>query len=106
MKWETHAIESETVNAFCMPGGKMAIYTGIIDKLHLTDDEIAVVMGHEITHALREHSYKRMKTQLGTNALISVAGAATGRNMTAFDIGNMLWQLSNSRDHEHEADSG
>lgn len=104
MKWELHVIQSDTVNAFCMPGGKMVIYTGIIDKLKLTDDEIAVIMGHEIAHALREHSYTRIKTQLATNVAISAIGATTGRQIYAFDIANSLWQLSHSREHEREAD--
>lgn len=104
MKWELHVIQSDVVNAFCMPGGKMVMYTGIIDRLRLTDDEIAVIMGHEIAHALREHSYTRIKTQLATNAAISAVWAYTGRHMYAFDIANSLWQLSHSRDHEREAD--
>jgi Zn-dependent protease with chaperone function len=82
----------------------MAIYTGIIDRLRLTDDEIAVIMGHEIAHALKDHSYKRIQSQLVTNLGISAVGAMTGRHMYAFDIANALWQLSHSRDHEHEAD--
>lgn len=104
MRWKLHVIQSDTVNAFCMPGGKMVIYTGIIDKLKLTDDEIAVIMGHEIAHALREHSYTSLKTQLATNVAISATGAYTGRHMYAADIANSLWQLSHSRDHEREAD--
>jgi len=71
MKWETHVIQSDVINAFCMPGGKMVIYTGIIDILRLTDDEIAVIMGHEISHALHDHSYQRVKSQLATNLGIS-----------------------------------
>jgi Zn-dependent protease with chaperone function len=106
MKWEVHVIDAKTINAFCMPGGKMAIYTGIIDQLHLTDDEIAVVMWHEITHALREHSYTSMKTRLATNVAISAAWAYTWRHMYAADIANWLWQLSHSREHEREADTG
>ena len=79
MKWDIHVIASETINAFCLPGGKMAIYTGIIDQLKLTDDEIAVIMGHEITHALEDHGYKRLKENLALRGITAIAGATTGR---------------------------
>ena len=73
MHWGVKVIEKNVINAFCMPGGKMAIYTGIIDKLNLNDDEIAVIMGHEISHALRDHGYKRIRNQIGTNTMIALA---------------------------------
>lgn len=105
MRWDIKTIDSPTVNAFCMPWGKMAIYTGIIYELELTDDEIAVIMWHEIAHALKQHSYKRLQSRLGSNTLISLAGAVSGRNLTAFEVGNLLWQLAHSREHEREADT-
>jgi Peptidase family M48 len=104
MKWEIHVIQSDIINAFCMPGGKIAIYTGIIEKLKLTDDEIAIIIWHEISHALQDHSLKRIQSELKTNIGISAIGAMTGRHMFAFDIANRLWQLSHSRDHESQAD--
>lgn len=74
-KWAVSLIRSPQVNAFCMPGGKIAFYTGILDQLQLTDDEVAMVMGHEIAHALREHARERIGKNAVTEGVARVGGA-------------------------------
>jgi predicted Zn-dependent protease len=107
-KWEVNLIRANTVNAFCMPGGKIAFFTGLIDKLQLTDDEIAIVMGHEIAHALREHARERAAKgnllQLGANLGSAILGLGqTGQ--TVVGGGAQLAMLKFSRDDETEADT-
>ena len=106
-KWEVNLIGSKQINAFCMPGGKIAFYTGILDQLQLTDDEVAMVMGHEIAHALREHARERMgksaATNIGANVLAQVLGAgAIGQQLIGG--GAQLLTLKFSREDETEAD--
>ncbi len=74
-KWEVNLIGSGQINAFCMPGGKIVFYTGILDKLQLSEDEAAMVMGHEIAHALREHARERMGKSAATHGIARLAGA-------------------------------
>ena len=79
--WRVTVIDDpQIVNAFCMPGGLMAIYTGFIEKLDATDDEIAQVMGHEIGHALAGHGAEKMSMQMTTNLAVLVIAAATAQN--------------------------
>lgn len=106
--WEVNVLTSPEVNAWCMPGGKMAVYTGLIEKLQITDDELAAVMGHEIAHALREHARERASEQAIAGSVISVGAAVLGIG----DVGQKgaefaymgLLGLPNSRRHETEAD--
>ena len=106
--WESHVISIDEVNAWCMPGGKMAVYTGLIQKLQITDDELAAVMGHEIAHALREHARERVSRQMGTQMAVGIAGALFGIGELGQGLGNMVadvtLNLPNSRLHETEAD--
>ena len=104
-KWEVNVVNSPQVNAFCMPGGKIAFFTGIIEKMKLTDDEVAMVMGHEIAHALREHSRARAAkntlTNFGTIAVSVLVGGNAGELARA---GGGLLSLRFSRGDETEAD--
>lgn len=106
--WEVHVFSSSELNAWCMAGGKMAIYTGLIERLALTDDEIAAVMGHEIAHALREHARERVSKSMATGLGISVAGALLGVGQLGQDlmgqVAKVTFELPNSREHETEAD--
>jgi len=106
--WEVHVISTEEVNAWCMPHGKMAIYTGLIQKLNATDDEIAAVMGHEISHALREHSREQISRQMSTQLGVGVVGALLGigdlGQSIAGQVANVTLNLPNSRQAETEAD--
>jgi len=106
--WEAHVITLDEVNAWCMPHGKMAIYTGLITKLQATDDELAAVMGHEISHALREHSREQISREMGTQAAIGIAGALLGvgqlgQNVAGM-VANVTLELPKSRAAETEAD--
>ena len=105
--WQVNVIRSNEVNAWCMPGGKIAIYTGIITQLNLNDDEIAAIMGHEIAHALREHAREQASEQ--SLAQIGALGAVlAGAGQNTVNMAGQLYQLGiglpHSRTHETEAD--
>ncbi|MGJ7614204.1 MULTISPECIES: M48 family metallopeptidase [unclassified Variovorax] len=106
-KWEVNLIGSKQVNAFCMPGGKIAFFTGILDQLKLSDDEVAMVMGHEMAHALREHARARMAKSAGTGAALSIGAQLLGLGQVgdmAARAGTQLITLKFSRGDETEAD--
>lgn len=107
-QWEVNLITSEQLNAWCMPGGKIAFYTSIINKLNLTDGEIAAIMGHEIAHALREHGRERASQAMVGQAGLTALSIVTGMEGLAMDATSMVMQatfiLPNSRTHEIEAD--
>jgi Zn-dependent protease with chaperone function len=106
-KWEVNLISSKQINAFCMPGGKIAFYTGILDQLRLTDDEAAMIMGHEMAHALREHARARIAKSQGTGALLSIGAQLLGLGQlgdVAASLGTQLLTLRFSREDESDAD--
>ena len=106
--WEVNVIKSDELNAWCMPGGKIAFYSGIITRLKLTDAEIAAIMGHEIAHALREHARERASEQATTGLVVGVGAAILGAGQVGADLTQMAYHavfgLKHSRLHETEAD--
>ena len=106
-RWEVNLIGSKQINAFCMPGGKIVFYTGLIDQLQLTDDEIAMVMGHEMAHALREHSREQLAKTQATSMGIRLGAAIFGlgdMGTAAANLGGKLLTLKFSRSDESDAD--
>jgi len=106
-RWQVNLIGSKQINAWCMPGGKIAFYTGILDQLKLTDDEAAMIMGHEMAHALREHARERLAKSQATSMGLSIASQLLGLGAlgdAAANLGTQLLSLKYSRDDETESD--
>ncbi len=112
-QWEINLIDAKEINAFCMPGGKIAFFSGLLTTLKLTDDEAAIVMGHEIAHALREHGRERaakagladVGSRLAGVGLAAIFGVDPNLTTAATGIGANLTMLKFSRDDETEADA-
>jgi predicted Zn-dependent protease len=106
-QWQINLLGSAQINAFCMPGGKIAFYTGILSKLQLSDDEVATIMGHEVAHALREHARERMgktaATRVGAGVLSALLGLGNVGD-SLLNMGGQLLTLRFSREDETEAD--
>lgn len=113
--WEINVIESESINAFCMPGGKIVVYSGLVNKLDATDDELAAVIGHEIAHALREHGRERMSSSLVQQVgilgfaifLSNQDGSFLSKQAVLQGVAlgtTLFFALPNSREQEREAD--
>ena len=106
-KWEVILLGGNQINAFCMPGGKIAFYWGILQKLQLSDDEVAMIMGHEMAHALREHARERMGKSVATRGALELGSALLGLGNTGrmvAGMGEQLLTLTFSRSDESEAD--
>lgn len=108
-EWEVKVIDDpDQINAWCMAGGKMAVYTGLLEKVEPTDDELAQVMGHEISHALANHTAERMSVAMATSLGLGVLSVASDKPEQATALGalaaTLAIQLPNSRTAEREAD--
>ena len=107
-KWEVNTITSKQLNAFCMPGGKIMFYSGLIQNLKLSDDEIAVIMGHEIAHALREHSREQVSQAMAAQATIGIGAALLGLGDLTANLASTAYEAliatRFSRSDESEAD--
>lgn len=107
-KWQVNVVDEDTVNAWCMPGGRIVVYSGIVNKLNLTDAQLAAVMGHEIAHALREHGREQATTNqlvgVGVLAIATAVGLGSA-GITALGIATQFSiSMPFSRSHETEAD--
>lgn len=104
--WQVNVIRDPQANAFAMAGGKMAVYTGLVDKLRPTDDELAQVIAHEVGHALAGHSREKASVQMGTDLAVALAGLRVGEGTQQLlaQAAMLGVQLPNSRGMESEAD--
>jgi predicted Zn-dependent protease len=108
-KWEVNTLTTKELNAYCMPGGKIMVYSGLVEQLDLSDAELAAVIGHEMAHALREHSRERisraMAQQIALAGVAVVTGAGEGAVNLASTVASVTFQLPHSREQESEADT-
>jgi len=107
-QWEVNVQKTKEVNAYCMPGGKIMVYSGLIEQLDATDAELAAVIGHEIAHALREHSRERISRAYAEQLALAGIAVATGASQNTMEIASQVtavtFTLPHSREQEAEAD--
>jgi len=107
--WQFNVQKTKDLNAYCMPGGRIMVYSGLIEELDLTDAELATVMAHEVAHALREHTRERVSRAYGQQLVLSGVAAVAGVSESTANIANMVaqvtFQLPFGRDQESEADT-
>jgi predicted Zn-dependent protease len=107
-KWQFNLQKTKDLNAYCMPGGRIMVYSGLIEQLDLSDAELATVLGHEIAHALREHTRERVSRAYAQQLVLSGAAAVAGVSEATANMANMVaevtFQLPFSREQESEAD--
>jgi predicted Zn-dependent protease len=107
--WEVNTLATKEMNAYCMPGGKIMVYSGLVEQLNLTDAEMAAVIGHEMAHALREHSRERVSRAMTQQIALAGVAVLTGAGSGALDMANTVasvtFQLPHSREQESEADT-
>jgi predicted Zn-dependent protease len=106
--WEINTLTTNEMNAYAMPGGKIMVYSGLVERLKLTDAELAAVIGHEISHALREHTRERVSRAYAQQIALTGIAVATGAGQGTLDLANTVasvtFQLPHSREQESEAD--
>jgi predicted Zn-dependent protease len=107
-KWQFNVQKTDDLNAYCMPGGRIMVYSGLIEKLDVTDAELATVLAHEVAHALREHTRERVSRAYAQQLALTGLAVATGAGQGTLDLANTVasvtLQLPHSRDQESEAD--
>ena len=107
--WQFNVQKTDDLNAYCMPGGRIMVYSGLIDKLDLTDAELATVLAHEVAHALREHTRERVSRAYGQQLVLSGVAAVAGVSEATANMANMVaevtFQLPFGREQESEADT-
>jgi predicted Zn-dependent protease len=106
--WQFNVQKTKDLNAYCMPGGRIMVYSGLIETLDLSDAELATVLAHEVAHALREHTRERVSRAYAQQMVLSGVAAVTGISEGTANLANMVaevtFQLPFSRDQESEAD--